>query len=72
VSKSAIGEGGYVTESYYDDYTPDMGMGGGNYYEGDSLQWQQSTNSGTHYVDDVPTKKSPQQYYDDANSDGWS
>jgi hypothetical protein len=63
VGKSAIGEGGYVTESYYDDYTPDMETGGGDYYDGDSSPWRQSTTGGAYYDDDIPPRQSssPQQ-----------
>jgi hypothetical protein len=77
VGKSAIGEGGYVTESYYDDYTPDMAMGGGNYYDGDSSPWRQSATGGVYYDDDIPPKQSslPQQHmqhnYNNENSADW-
>jgi hypothetical protein len=72
VSKSTIGEGGYVTESYYDDYTPDMVMG--NNYESDSSPWRQSTGD-AYYRKDVPPEQQQQQLmrqnYDE-NSTGWS
>jgi len=45
VSKSPIGEGGYATESYYDDYTPDMA---GNYAD-DFSSWQPPTDGGEYY-----------------------
>lgn len=67
VIKSTIGEGGYATESYYDDYTPDM-----------DASWQQSpaaADGGDYYGGQgVPPPQQQQQYqqsYDENNS-GWS
>ena len=48
-SKSTIGEGGYATESYYDDYVPDATN---NYGED---PWQASANAhqyGERYYDE--------------------
>jgi hypothetical protein len=73
VSKSTLVEGGYVTESYYDDYTPDMVMG--NNYDSDSSPWRQS-NGDAYYGQDVPPEQQQQhqqmqQNYDE-NDTGWS
>lgn len=47
ITKSTM-DGGYATESYYDDYTPDMA----NYYDDQSTSWTpptSSTESGEYY-----------------------
>ncbi len=72
MSKSTFGEGGYVTESYYDDYTPDMAMG--NNYDSDYSPWRQSTGD-AHYGQDAPPEQQEQQQLQqnhDENSTGWS
>eukprot|EP00581_Thalassiosira_minuscula_P006214 CAMPEP_0183745162 /NCGR_PEP_ID=MMETSP0737-20130205/66102_1 /TAXON_ID=385413 /ORGANISM="Thalassiosira miniscula, Strain CCMP1093" /LENGTH=421 /DNA_ID=CAMNT_0025980821 /DNA_START=9 /DNA_END=1274 /DNA_ORIENTATION=- len=45
VGKNTIGETGYVSESYYDDYTPEMTN---NYYDDDDFSsWQSSSTNGS-------------------------
>ena len=74
MSKSTLGERGYVTKSYYDDYTPDMAMG--NNYDTDYSPWRQSAG-------DAPLDRTPLQNNSsnnkcnkitmhDENSTGWS
>ena len=66
VSKSTLGEGGCVMESYYDDYTPDMVMG--NNYDSDSSPWRQS-NGDAYYGQDVPPEQQQQQQQMQQNDD---
>ena len=73
VSKSTLGEGGYVMELYYDDYMPVMVME--NNYNSDSSPWRQSTGA-AYYGHDVPPEQQQQQQqmqqnYDE-NKTGWS
>jgi len=59
VSKSTLGEGGYVMESYYDDHTPDVVMG--NNYDSDSSPWRQSNGDAYYGQDDPPEQQQQQQ-----------
>mmetsp|Transcript_36167 Transcript_36167/g.76018 ORF Transcript_36167/g.76018 Transcript_36167/m.76018 type:complete len:436 (-) Transcript_36167:275-1582(-) len=76
VSKSTLGEGGYVTESYYDDYTPEMA---GRYDDGFSSR-QSTAATGTtggnnHYGQEALQQQQQQQPYQqnyDDNATGWS
>ena len=78
VSKSTIGEGGYATESYYDDYTPEMSIG--NYGDDESTTttpWASTTTSGgsEYYGQQAANQSSQQQRYEpnyDENSAGWN
>jgi len=56
MNKSALGDGEYVTESYYDDYTPDMGAS----YADESPSWQ------------PPPQQQYQTTNYDENSTGWA
>ena len=52
ITKSTM-DGGYATESYYDDYTPEMA----NYYDDQSNSWTPpttSTQSGEYYRQGAP------------------
>ena len=67
IAKSTM-EGGYATESYYDDYTQDMA----NYYEGQSNSWTttESTQSGEYYRQgDAPSNYDRQQNYGENSSE---
>lgn len=67
VSKSTVGDVAYATESYYDDYMPDMARGGN--YEGNSSPWQGSTGGVYYRQDEPPTQQQMQQKHDTNNTD---
>ena len=69
ITKSTM-DGGYATESYYDDYTPDIA----NYYDDQSSSWTppaSSTESGEYYRQGAPSNYDQQQNYGE-NSSEWS
>eukprot|EP00584_Thalassiosira_punctigera_P002041 CAMPEP_0172529280 /NCGR_PEP_ID=MMETSP1067-20121228/3394_1 /TAXON_ID=265564 ORGANISM="Thalassiosira punctigera, Strain Tpunct2005C2" /NCGR_SAMPLE_ID=MMETSP1067 /ASSEMBLY_ACC=CAM_ASM_000444 /LENGTH=393 /DNA_ID=CAMNT_0013313309 /DNA_START=168 /DNA_END=1346 /DNA_ORIENTATION=+ len=71
VSKSTLGEGSYVTESYYDDYTPEMARS----YGDDISTWQSTTTTmdNNHYYgqdDSLEQQQQQQQSYND-DAPGW-
>ena len=69
ITKSTM-DGGYATESYYDDYTQDMA----NYYDDQSTSWTpptSSTESGEYYRQgDAPSHYEQQPNYGE-NSSEW-
>ena len=61
---NSIGEGGYATESYYDDYTPEM--------DGNWQSMQSTATDGEYYnrQDSPPLQQQQQQYQQ--NNSGWN